>query len=316
MFWDNRVSEQEGPFKVLLKRGDFVDEARGGRTVPFKLYHPDEHGPGSIPVIVWSHGLGGNRDGAAFISRYLASYGYAILHLSHAGTDSGLWEGKEGHPWDIIRNTHIPREATLNRFKDVPFALDAFKGWANDNPDVGEALDFDALGMSGHSFGSLTTQVIGGQLVPNEDEVLTSYHDPRFKAGIAYSPVPIAHLSDAPPEEIYSTISIPLLHMSGTEDDSPIEGFDYKHRLVVHEHSGHPEKYLLLKKDGDHMVYNGTRGKLAANPLRDRHEDLIKVTSLAFWDAQLKDDEKAREWLSRQGIEAYIAEDAEFKVSE
>ncbi len=63
------------------------------------------------------------------------------------------------------------------------------------------------------------------------------------------------------------------------------------------------------------MIYNGTRGKLAANPQRDRHENIIKVVSLAFWDAQLKGNEKAREWLSGQDIEAYIAEDAEFEAT-
>ncbi len=314
MFWRDYISPEEGPFKVLLERGEFVDEARDSRTVPYKIYRPIDHGPEKMPVIFWSHGFGGNRDGASFLSRYVASHGYNIVHITHHGTDSSLWEGKKGHPWDILKGLDIPREATLNRFKDVTFAVDELMRLVEENPDIGAHMDFEALGMCGHSFGSMTTQVIGGQLIPDTEETLASYRDERFKAGILYSPVPMSHLTKAPPEQIYGPIAIPLLHMTGTDDDSPIKGFDYTERLLVHEYTGHPEKYLLIKKDGDHMVYNGTRGKLAVNSLRDRHEEIIKVASLAFWDAQLKKDQKAHEWLCGQGMATYIAEDAQFEV--
>ena len=50
---------------------------------------------------------------------------------------------------------------------------------------------------------------------------------------------------------------------------------------------------MIVLEDGDHMVFNGSRGKLAANPKRDVHERIIKVLSLAFWDAYLKDDQAA-----------------------
>lgn len=313
MFWHDDIDPEKGPYKVLLKRGEFIDESRGRRIVPFKLYHPVDHNLEKIPVIIWSHGFGGNRDGASFLSRYIASHGYILVHITHHGTDSSLWEGKEGHPWDVLKNVDIPREITLERFCDVPFVLDQLELMAEENPEIGQYMDFDALGMSGHSFGAMTTQVMAGQLIPDLTDTLISMYEPRFKAGILYSPVPIPHLSAAPEAEIYGPIAMPLLHMTGTEDTSPLGGFSYEQRLCVYEQTGHPEKYVLIKQGGDHMVYNGTRGKLAANPLRERHEEIIKVTSLAFWDAQLKGDEKAKLWLSEAGIETYIAEDAEFR---
>lgn len=46
------------------------DEARG-REVPVKLYFPAGDAGGPFPVIVFSHGLGGSRDGY----RYSASIG-------------------------------------------------------------------------------------------------------------------------------------------------------------------------------------------------------------------------------------------------
>ncbi|MGB0720413.1 MAG: alpha/beta hydrolase family protein [Bdellovibrionales bacterium] len=303
-------------FKVLLKKGEFVDEARGGRIVPFKLYHPADYDGARLPVIIWSHGFGGNRDGAAFLSRFLAGQGYILLHLTHDGTDSSLWEGKDGHPWDILRKTKVSRETTINRFKDVPFVLDQLSGWAADNPEIGASMDLQNLGMSGHSFGAMTTQVMAGQRFPDANGDLIAMPEKRFRAGILYSPVPIRHLvgDDVSDDDLYGPIDIPLLHMTGTDDDSPIEGFGYRERTAVYHHSGCREKYLLVKQGGDHMVYNGTRGKLAENPLRARHEDIIKTAALAFWDAQLKGDDAAKMWLCGGGVDHYLGEWGEFAV--
>ncbi len=308
MYWRDDVNVEAGPYRVLLARGEFIDESRlnddgSVRTVPYKLYYPvgDMLEAGSVPVIMWSHGFGGNKDGASFISRYVASYGYAILHLTHHGTDSSLWEGKAGHPWDHLRKAKVSRHTTLNRFKDIPFVLDRLPAWVDENAEIGMAFDLSRLGMSGHSFGAMTTQVMAGMKFPIDSGELSNFAEERFRAGLLYSPVPIAHLTDAPPEEIYRAINMPLFHMTGTEDDSPIENFGYERRLIVREHSGCGEHYLQVLEGGDHMIYNGTRGKLGANPLRGEHENLIKTASLAFWDYYLKNDEAAQAWLRVQG---------------
>lgn len=298
--WTPQSSLRSEPYRVLLKRGEWIDDTRDGRVIPFKIYHPVGDDLEKNPIIFWSHGFGGNRDGASFISRYLAGQGYTLVHLTHIGTDSSLWEGKEGHPWDILRKAKISRETTVNRMIDVPFALDQLEAWAKDNPDVGQYMDFGRIGMSGHSFGAMTTQVIAGMNFPKVEGALHDMSDPRFHAGILYSPVPIGHLTDAAPQDIYGSIRLPLLHMTGTDDSSPLEGYEYDYRLVVKDHAGHPEQYLQVLEGGDHMVYNGTRGKLADNPLREQHEQEILDASFAFWQAYLKDDDAARDWLKSQ----------------
>ncbi|MEM6781054.1 MAG: hypothetical protein AAF569_04255 [Pseudomonadota bacterium] len=294
----NYELQTDEKYKVLIKKDVLVDAAREDRKIPLKIYYPSDYDGDELPVIFWSHGLGGSVDGAAFISRYLASQGYVLVHVQHPGTDSSLWEGKDGHPWDIIRNTPIPRSATLNRFHDVPFVLDSLEAWIAQHEEVEAIANLETLGMSGHSFGALTTQVMAGQMFPDEEGKLRVYRDDRFKAGILYSPVPIQHLALDDPRDIYGSISLPLLHMTGTDDASPVEGWDYKKRLVIHEHADHPEQYLHVLEDGDHMIYNGSRGKLGDNPNRDAHELEIKQTALAFWDAYLKDDDRAKEWLA------------------
>jgi dienelactone hydrolase len=318
LFWNLRIDPKTEPFKVLLKRGEFFDSARG-RAIPFKLYYPSGEGlPLRMPVIVWSHGYGGNRDGAGFLSRYVASHGYIIIHLTHAGSDSSLWEGKPGHPWDVLRKSPITRAMTVERFQDVPAVLNQLPEWAAENPDVGALMDLATMGMSGHSFGAMTTQAMAGENFPGDDDApageLVSYKDARFKAAIAYSPVPIRKLvAETPEKHFYGPISLPIFYMTGTNDDSPLEGFTYDRRVVVYDYTGTAEKYLLILKDGDHMVYNGTRGKLEANPLREPHEDFIKIMSLAFWEAYLKNDVAALEWL-KNGAKTWLGDAGELRT--
>lgn len=284
---------EQKKYKIQIKKGNFLDSKREKREIPFKIYAPKEIMLHKLPVILWSHGLGGSRDGAGFIARYLAEHGYIVVNIQHHGTDSTLWEGKESHPWDIILSTPITRDITLDRFYDVSFALDELEKGYNIDPALYKLMDFDHVGMSGHSFGALTTQVITGQLFPNEQDLLTSYHDPRFKAAIAYSPVGIAHLTDAKDKDIYSSIAIPVFYMTGTKDKSPASGRDYTRCLHVHDQDPNKEKKLLVLENGDHMIFSGSRGKLASNPRRDAHEDIIKEASLAFWDYHLKNDKNA-----------------------
>lgn len=295
--WTPDTAMKTDPYRVLLKRGEFVDPKRNDRVVPFKVYHPADHDLEKMPVILWSHGFGGNRDGASFISRFLAGQGYTIVHMTHIGTDSSLWEGKNEHPWDVLRKAKVSRETTLDRMYDVPFLLDNLPRWAQENPDVGQHMDLDTVGMSGHSFGAMTTQVMAGMKFPVEDGKLERIRDERISSGILYSPVPISHLTDAPHPEVYGPVEIPLFHMTGTADQSPLEGYGYEHRLLIKEHAEHPDQYVQVLDGGDHMVYNGTRGKLEANPLREQHEEEIIKASYAFWEAFLKDDQGAQKWL-------------------
>lgn len=324
-FWRDNISLEDEPYKVMILRDQLIDEARNDRVVKIKTYYPVEkkyeepnhsaparlrHKTG-LPVIIWSHGLGGSVDGAAFLARFLCAYGYIIVNVQHHGTDSSLWEGKEGHPWDIIRSQVIERSATLNRFKDIPFLLDQLPEYFKQHDNIN--ADLSTIGMSGHSFGALTTQVAGGMLFPDETGKLQKYADDRFKAGILYSPGPIAHLGVDAPEDIYGSIDIPLLHITGTDDDSPVENWDYKKRLVVYENSTRAAKHLLIIKDGDHMVFNGSRGKLGVNPNKDKHEGIIKIAALAYWDMMLKNDGAAKEWLTVNGFTGWLGEEGTFQ---
>lgn len=314
-FWRTDISPDHAPHKVLIIRDKLIDTARDDRVVKIKAYYPVNHSMTNLPVIIWSHGLGGSVDGASFLSRFLAAQGFIIIHVQHHGTDSSLWEGKDGHPWDIIRGLTISREATLNRYADIPFLLAQLPVWFEAHPEINEHADLSTLGMSGHSFGALTTQVMAGMKFPDENNILKSFKQNQFKAGILYSPGSVEHLGDFIPADVYPSIDIPLMHMTGTDDGSPLSDEGYEIRLAVYDHSGDIEKHMLILKDGDHMVYNGSRGKLGQNPNREKHEAIIKITALVYWEAMLKDNSAAYEWLTNGGFSSYLNEDGEYKFS-
>ena len=80
----------------------------------------------------------------------------------------------------------INLENFLLRVKDVPAVLDQLQRWNKQN---GHALygrlDMEHVGMSGHSFGAITTQAVSGQTLPGGKAIFT---DPRIKAAIIFSP--------------------------------------------------------------------------------------------------------------------------------
>ena len=65
--------------------GAWTDRARG-RSVPWRLRLPSQPGPWSL--VLYSHGLGGNREGAAAWGQAWADAGVAVLHLQHPGSDT------------------------------------------------------------------------------------------------------------------------------------------------------------------------------------------------------------------------------------
>ena len=304
--WSPTLSADTEPMQIAIARGEWFDVNRGNRKVAYKTYCPMDTTGAPYPVIIWSHGLGGSRDGAGFISRYIASHGYVVVHIQHGGTDSTLWEGKAGHPWDVIRATRIPPNATFARLKDVPFALNQLS-----KLPIAPMMDLSRIGMSGHSFGAMTTQVMAGQR-RGYGARQYSLFDKRFKAGIVYSPVPWRKKKHHTPADFYGGIQIPLLFMTGTDDGSPIDHYGYEDRLEVFEHSGGRDQHLIVLDKGDHMVFSGSRGQLEDNPKRIVHENIIKLLSLAFWDAYLKDDISAKKWITGTGVTTWLSDEGSY----
>lgn len=305
---------QNGAFETAEATGVWHDAARG-RDVPYKItYAPGA--PGPRPIVIFSHGLGGNRDAAVFLMRHLASWGYVAVNLQHPGSDESIWRGKDD-PVGAIREWFKDRrnlaETTQARFGDLSFAIDELARMAASDPTFKGRLNLDRIGMSGHSFGAISTLAAAGQMMgPKAFE--RSFAEPRIRAGIAYSPSPPMRREDF--AHVYGAIRIPLFHMTGTEDGDPVgDRFPAEGRQTPFREISGPEQYLLVLAGGDHMVFNGRRWRGQTEKSSDaRHQALIKLGTLAFWDAYLMDNAEARAWLRDGGFAAAVAGDGTVAV--
>ena len=81
-------AETPGSYRVAEWTGEWRDASRD-RTIPVRIYYPAQ-GSGPFPVIVFSHGLGGSRDGYRYLGERWASRGYVSVHLQHPGSDKEL----------------------------------------------------------------------------------------------------------------------------------------------------------------------------------------------------------------------------------
>src|ERR1700722_20103770 len=85
-----------GPREVEELKLEWKD-AKRERAVPVKVYLPKGEGP--FPVVIFSHGLGGSRDGYEYLGRHWASHGYVGVHLQHLGSDSSVLKDVPPPEW-------------------------------------------------------------------------------------------------------------------------------------------------------------------------------------------------------------------------
>ncbi|MCX8038509.1 MAG: hypothetical protein N3D11_15920 [Candidatus Sumerlaeia bacterium] len=299
-----------GPYDVAVVYYDWKDATRG-RDVPVKIYHPQAT-TGSLPIIVFSHGLGGSRDGYEYLGRHWASHGYVSVHVQHIGSDSAVWKNQGLNAMNAMREAAATPQNAIARPLDIRFVLDQMERMNHTDGPFKGRLDLDRIGVAGHSFGAYTTLAAAGQVFVLPGGRETSLADPRVKAAIPMSaPVPRDRTKL---DRAFGKISIPCLHMTGTLDDSPIGDTTAADRRLPFDHSKAPDQYLVIFKDGDHMIFSGRAVKTGRAAKKDaRFQNLIRMSTTAFWDAYLKGDRAAKQWLADGGFEAALGTDGTFE---
>lgn len=277
--------------EVAMTRAEWVDASRD-RKVPVKIYAP-RSGSGPFPVILFSHGLGGSREGYEYLGQCWASHGYVSVHLQHEGSDDGVWkDAKLGQRMSAMKRAAAQPHNAINRVQDVSFALDQLTQLNATNAAWHGKLDLSRVGVAGHSFGAYTTLASAGA---NYSALAAGRADARIKAAIPMSaPVP-ANKSRL--DAAYAGVKIPCLHMTGTEDNSPIGDTKAEERRMPFDHCRNADQFLITFTGGDHAIFGGRERKLGG--AKDAEfQRLICESSLAFWDAYLRDDAQAKEWLT------------------
>lgn len=294
-----------GPVEILT--GEWTDTARAGRIVPYKLYLPrDAQAPS--PVVIFSHGLGGNRDGAAYLLTHLAEHGYIAVAVQHAGSDTpAVFSGAAMNQAGLREATSAG--AAADRFRDIPFALDELTKMNAGDARLKDRLDMSRVGMSGHSYGAITTMALAGQGFGPMGRM--TFDDARIKAAIVYSP---SKPRQGDPAQVLAGIRMPMFHMTGTRDENPLDPSDpASNRQIPYRALTNADKYLLVFQDGDHMVFSGRGIGNASRPNDPRFHAWIQKASLAFWDAYLRGNAEAKAYLTNGKFAAELGAEGTFE---
>ncbi len=306
------------------------DEARG-RDVPVKVYVPGSAtSEARAPVVVFSHGMGGSREGYEYLSRHLASHGYLVIHPTHKGSDTeairgefrrrirdrlALGDGAEMEPavrpgaggaggGVIARNTSDP-ENLRNRPGDVAFVLDHVAA----DPALCAIADLERVAVAGHSFGSYTAMACAGMLVDLPGAPDASFREERIKAAIAMSPQGTGAMGvDA---GAWAGIEIPVLYLTGTKDYGQGER-PAAWRREAFDASVRPDQYFVCITDATHMTFADNAGLrlrpgAKADPRHAEHIGYVRMAALAFLDAHVRDDAAARVWLASDALRGLSA---------
>ena len=190
-----------------------------------------------------------------------------------------------------------------DRVKDVSFILDELTR-LNKTPDqrFTGRMDLNRVGMSGHSFGALTTQAVSGQRT-----VLgkTSFTDPRIKAAIMFSPM---RPKRGTPEKAFGGVTIPWMIMTGTDDVANIGEGRVESRLAVYPALPPGSKYELVLDGARHSAFSDRYLPGDTKERNPNHHKVMLALSTAFWDAYLKNDPAARSWLDGDGPRSILEE--------
>ena len=266
----------------------FYEARTGDRTLPLKVYLPDQAGP--RPIILYSHGLGGSRNTKQYLLNHWAEAGFVVVAVQHPGSDASVW--KDAGRGERLKAMKQAASATqfLNRTRDVPAVLDQLEKW---NTTSGHALharlQLSRVGMSGHSFGAVTTQAVMGTRYP----LNKSYEDERFNAFFLMSPSRVRGLEQS---RAFGHITAPVLSMTGTKDSSIITpSVGYEERAAVYHALPEGDKYMYVFKDGKHDLFSGP--KIRRQALLPEHKRIQDI-SLLFWQAYLLNDKAALDRLA------------------
>jgi predicted dienelactone hydrolase len=271
------------PETVSVRDFDWYDATRQ-RAVPVRLYWPV--GDRAVPLVVFSHGIGGSRRGYSYLGEHFASHGIASLHVQHVGSDRTIWTG---NPFVLIARLHAAAEEreAVDRVRDLRFALDELL----ERSPGGARIDRSRVAAAGHSYGANTVMLASGARVEREGRAL-ELHDPRIKAAVLLSAPPFYGEDD--PKKILRAVTLPTLHVTATEDVIQIPGYysPASDRVAVFEATGSTLKALAVFEGGSHSMFTNRPGTGGVT-LNPQVKAATKELALAFLQRVFDDRDEA-----------------------
>jgi predicted dienelactone hydrolase len=292
-----------GPYKVT-EVGDIVlHDAQRGKDLHVRVFSPELSG--RYPVIVFSHGASGSQNCCEALTQHWASYGYVVLQPTHE--DSAVQRRDAGE--ENIRFLQAVRDALQepklweSRPKDISFVLDSLQELEKRIPPLTGKMDERHIGVGGHSMGSFTAEAIAGALVDLPGKSGTSFADSRVKAVLCLSPQGPGQFGLS--ESSFRAMRSPFLGVTGSQDSlGPLANAAWHKKPFELSPAG--DKYHVFIEGANHMSFIMARTILPGKA--QQGEDIMGYTNsaaLAFWDAYLKNDAGAKEFLQSNALASF-----------
>jgi len=261
-------------------------QARAEAALPIRVTFPKE--PGRYPVIIFSHGMLGSRDNYQPLIRHWASHGYVCIQPSHEDSRDRIDRAQRRDMRKLMRVWN-------RRPLDVSLVIDELASLEQVVPGLKNRIDPEHIGVGGHSFGAHTTMLVGGATFRLFGGRRSDIADRRPDALLVLSPQGTSRLFD---EQSFADIARPALFVTGTNDRSPINGKAADWRLEAWRHSRGEQHWLGFIHDAYHNFggISGSRHR-GSGPDWPDHVHYVRAISTAFWDAILKNDKAARQFL-------------------
>jgi predicted dienelactone hydrolase len=258
----NPSSQQTAPsFHVV--DFDWVDAVRA-RQVPARLYWPADVPSAGVPLIVFSHGMGGSRGGYTYLAKRWADRGVASLHVQHIGSDSTVWRGD---PFALVTRLHTATQDSeaAARVRDLRFALDRIL--SKETGPYAARIDRRRIVAAGHSYGANTALLaVGARVIRNGRWI--EFRDARYSAAIVISAPPFFTEKDL--TGVLARIAVPTLHITATADTIALPGLcsPPADRIAIFSAVPGSRKLLALFRGGSHSMFTDRSftGGLTLNP--------------------------------------------------
>jgi predicted dienelactone hydrolase len=288
-----------GPFAVETADGLTLKDATRKKDLSYKVYFPKPNG--TYPVLLFSHGFGGNKDAFGPIGKHWASHGYIVIHPSH---DDGFGrqrseEKKDDKPPAIRRPSGLigglndPKKIE-GRIADLVLILDSLDGLPKVIPALKGQIDKDKVGVAGHSFGAYTSMLIGGVTADLGGVKDKSFLDKRVKCVLAISGQGTGQQGLT--EKSWASLKLPFMTITGTRDrGAGGQGVEWKKEPYKYSPPG--EKYLVVIDGANHVSFGGGLGARGSDIT-----NVVKLVTTHFWDAYLKESESAKKYLRSDRI--------------
>ncbi len=273
--------EQATAEQATVKYLDFEPrDAKRDRVVPVRVYlHRADVGPASRVVLTWPGWLARKQ----FLSGQVIGPPLDMF-VSSCSTRAAI--RTSGSPrvfaiaWQPSSRPPVPRVHAIESKTCLSSSISWKNGIRKTIIHCAAKLDLEHIGMSGHSFGAVTTLAVAGRKFPFGK----SFAEQRIDAFFAMSPQPGQGLSAR--ARLWSH-QRPMLCMTGTKDDSPInDQVTPESRREVFKALPAGDKYELVFDGGHHFTFGDSDGfrtrRTRSGPSSGDPTDQLKVLGRLF----------------------------------